>query len=235
MKELMWMCVGMLTAMTAQAGTITLGTFTFNDQEFGNTLSQSDGGTFLSNNWLNVVDSDPGSPGALTGANFNTGIANIGIDGATVEYTIGYDTPIVNGPGADFGLVVGYSWQTDVYHVAVSANGTTFTPFQNFSGGSLGVDTGVNMSYWYAGEGQYATDLIVVPIDLSQFGIASGASVDAIEIEGLAGEQPDYFRIAGFGTGTTVSPEPVSMLLAGAGLAGLAFWRRRVKARTPSV
>ncbi len=123
--------------------------------------------------------------------------------------------------------MVGYSWETDIYHIAVSTNGTTFTPFQNFPGGTLGVDTGVNMSYWYAGGGPYATDLVVVPIDLSLFGIPLGASVDAIEIQGDAGEQPDLFRIAGFATGTLGTPEPVSLLLVGAGLAGLASWRRR--------
>jgi hypothetical protein len=50
--------------------------------------------------------------------------------------------------------------------------------------------------------------------------------VNAIEIQGNAGEQPDLFRIAGFG-GSTTTPEPMSMLLTGAGRAGLAFLRRR--------
>ncbi len=104
MKTVFGICLGVLVATTAQAATIILGTFSFNDQQFGNTLTQSDGGTFLNNNWLNVVDTNPGSPGALTGPNFNTGVANIGIDGTTIDYTIGYNTPIVNGPGADFGL-----------------------------------------------------------------------------------------------------------------------------------
>jgi hypothetical protein len=192
MRTVLGICFGALVAMTAQASTIMLGTFSFNSRQFGNTLTQSDGGTFLNNNWLNVVDSNPGSPGALTGPNFDTGIANIGIDGTTIDYTIGYNTPIVNGAGADFGLVVGYSWETDTYHIAVSTDGITFTPFQNFPGGTLGVNTGVRMAYWYAaGDGRSPTDLIVVPIDLSLFGIALGASVDAIEIQGDAGEQPD--------------------------------------------
>jgi hypothetical protein len=107
MRTVLGICFGALVAMTAQASTIMLGTFSFNSRQFGNTLTQSDGGTFLNNNWLNVVDSNPGSPGALTGPNFDTGIANIGIDGTTIDYTIGYNTPIVNGAGADFGLVVG--------------------------------------------------------------------------------------------------------------------------------
>jgi hypothetical protein len=113
MKKLFCLCAGVLAAAGAQAGGVTLGTFTFNDQQFGDTLTQSDGGTFLASNWLNIVNANPGSPGALTGANFNTGIANIGNTGGTVDYAIGYNTPIVNGAGNDFGLVVGYSWPSD--------------------------------------------------------------------------------------------------------------------------
>jgi hypothetical protein len=226
-KKLFCLCAGVLAAAGAQAGGVTLGTFTFNDQQFGDTLTQSDGGTFLASNWLNVVNANPGSPGALTGANFNTGIANIGNTGGPVDYAIGYNTPIVNGAGNDFGLVVGYSWPSDTYHIAVSTDGgSTFSAFQDFSGSSLGVDTGVNMSYYYGGGGPYATDLVVVPIDLNVFGIALGSSVNAIEIQGNAGEQPDLFRIAGFGTGSAV-PEPMTMFLTGAGLVGLAVWRRR--------
>ena len=74
------------------------------------------------------------------------------------------------------------------------------------------------MSYYYGGNGPYATDLVVVPIDLT--------SVNAIEIQGNSGEQPDLFRIAGFGTSSAV-PEPMTMFLTGAGLVGLAVWRRR--------
>jgi hypothetical protein len=82
----------------------TLGTFTFNDAQFGDALNESDGGLQRAAKWLNVVDVDPGNPGALTGPNFNSGIANIGFVRLPV-YTIGYNTPIVNGPGADFGIV----------------------------------------------------------------------------------------------------------------------------------
>jgi hypothetical protein len=210
----------------ANGSTITLGTFNFNSNQFGNTLNESDGGTFRSSNWLNVVDMDPGNPGALTGPNFNTGIANIGFNSTTaIDYTIGYNTPIVNGSGNDMGLVTGYSYFGDTYHVAVSTDGIHFTPFVDFAGSS-GTDTGVNMSYWYGGGGPFTTDLIVVPMDLSSFGIASGASVVAIEIEGRPGEQPDVFRIAGFQSATSV-PEPGSLVMLGTGLVGVASILRR--------
>lgn len=85
-------------AAIASASTITLGSFNFNSNQFGNTLTESDGGTYRMSNWLNIVNADPGNPGALTGPNFNTGIANIGDFGTVpIDYTIGYNTPIVNG------------------------------------------------------------------------------------------------------------------------------------------
>jgi len=226
MRLIFFVLVAMACTSVANGATITLGTFNFNSNEFGNTLNESDGGTFRSSNWLNVVDMDPGNPGALTGPNFNTGIANIGFNSNTaIDYTIGYSTPIVNGPGSDMGLVTGYSYLGDTYHVAVSTDGIHFTPFVDFAGAS-GTDTLVNMSYWYGGGGPFATDLIVVPIDLSSFGISSGGSVVAIEIEGRPGEQPDVFRIAGFQSNTSV-PEPSSLIMLGSGLFAVARILRR--------
>ena len=68
--------IATLTCMALAAGVAygqtSLGAFTFNDNQFGNTLTESDGGTFSSTNWLNVVNVDPGNPSYLTGANFDT-------------------------------------------------------------------------------------------------------------------------------------------------------------------
>src|SRR4051794_28790246 len=74
----------------------TLGTVTFNDLQFGDSLSASDSFTAASTNYLNVNDSDPGSNHYLTQPDFDTGIANIGLNSSDVAYTIGYNTPIVN-------------------------------------------------------------------------------------------------------------------------------------------
>jgi hypothetical protein len=84
----------------------------------------------------------------------------------------------------------------------------------------------VNMSYWYGGGGPFSTNLIVVPMDLSAFGIAPGGSVVAVEVEGRPGEQPDVFRIAGFQSSTS-TPEPASLLLLGSGLVAVARFGRR--------
>jgi hypothetical protein len=216
-----WVLAALACASIANAATITLGSFNFNSNQFGNTLNESDGGTYRMANWLNIVNADPGSPGALTGPNFNTGIANIGdFASVPIDYTIGYNTPIVNGAGNDMGLVTGFSYLTDTYHVAVSTDGVNFTPFVDFKGSS-GTNTMVTMSYIYSVNGTFSTNLIVVPIDLSAFGIAPGGSVVAVELEGRPGEEPDLFRIAGLQSSST-TPEPSSLLLLGSGLLALA-------------
>jgi hypothetical protein len=205
-----------------------LGAFNFDSNKFGNTLLESDGGAFRKSFWLNVVDADPGNPGALTGSNFKSGIANIGSLG-TLDYTIGYSTPIVNGPGNDMGLVSGFSVFGDIYHVAVSTDGTTFSPFHDYAG-SAATDTSVSMSYFNGGpDGTFSTNLFVTPIDLSDYGIASGGSIVAVKIEGRDGEQPDVFRIAGF-VQATPAPEPASLVLLGLGAAALAGYGWRLQA-----
>lgn len=218
--------------VTSANADVLLGTFDFNSTEFGNTMTESDGGPFRNANWLNLADADPGNPGALTGANFDTGIANIGIiSSVAIDYTIGYSTPIVNGTGDDMGLVTGYSFSGDTYHVAVSTDGVNFTSFVDFAGSS-GTDTGVNNAYFYGGAGPYSTDLIVLPLDLSVFGIAPSSSIVAVRLEGRPGEQPDLFRIAGLGSPTSTVPEPSSVILFASSAAALLLLRRQ-KRRGP--
>ena len=184
------------TFSTNQPGAINLGTFTFSNDQFGNTLSESDGGVFRNGNWLNIVNSNPGTPGALTGPNFNTGIANIGFNGSSPVYTIRYNTPIVNGSNADLGIVSARFSTNDTFRLAVSTDGTNFTAFVNF-GPELAVSTGVGVSYFYAPSGgPFPSTLVVTPVDLSAFGLASGASVSAIMI--TSSPEGDLIRVAGF-------------------------------------
>ncbi|HEX5875706.1 MAG TPA: hypothetical protein VFY60_13750 [Pyrinomonadaceae bacterium] len=174
----------------------TLGQFTFNDQQFGNFLTESDGGSFRNTSWLNVVNANPGNPGALTGANFDTGIANIGLSGG-LNYIIHYDTPIRNGLGDDLGIVSARFSTNDTFHLAVSTDGTNFTPFVSF-GPELAVNSGVVKTYFFGStiQGPFTPTLFVTPVDLSVFGLPLGGTISAVKI--TSSPEGDLIRVAGF-------------------------------------
>lgn len=190
-----------------KASAISLGSFNFDDNQFGDTLGESDGGSYSSSNWLNVVNSDPGNPAYLIGANFDTGIANIGLSGSLPTYTIGYNTPIVNNIGDDLGIVSARYSVSDTFQLSVSTDGINFTPSINFLP-SAAIATGVNKSYYYGGGGPFASELFVTPVDLNLFGLSSGSSILAIQITGLP--EADLIRVAGFESERV--PEPLTIL-----------------------
>jgi hypothetical protein len=205
---------------------LTLGSFQFNDSQFGNTLGESDGGAFRSSNWLNVVNADPGNPGALTGANVNTGIANIGFDGNPPTYTIGYNTAIGNGAGDDLGIISARYSTNDTWQLAVSTDGITFSSFMSF-GPELGIDTGVMETYYYGGGGPFPATLFVTPVDLSLFGLSPGDTIAAIQITCF--QEGDLIRVAGLGGSTGVPEGGSTLALLGAAVAALVFSRRTIK------
>ena len=202
---------------------LTLGSFNFNDSQFGNTLGESDGGTFRSSNWLNVVNVDPGNPGALTGANVNTGIANIGLGGQMPVYTIGYNTAIGNGSGNDLGIITGRFSTNDTFDLAVSTDGINFTSSLAF-GPALAIGTGVMESYFYAGGGPFDATLFVTPVDLSLFGLSSSDSIVAVMITGFP--EGDLIRVAGFQSGTGVPEGGTTIVFLGTVLFALELIRR---------
>jgi hypothetical protein len=220
---LLWRMLGALlvlsAAISAQAVTVSLGAFAFDSSKFGDTLVESDSSsssTFRARNWLNVVNTDPGNPGALTGANFDTGIANIGLrELIPPTYTIGYNGGILNGAGADLGVIVA-RFSTDEFVISFDG-GVGF-----YVSGDAAVNTSVNRNYFYRGCGidcgSFNATLFVHMLDLSDYGVASGASISSVSI--TSDQQLDLIRVAG------VIPEPSTGLLVIAGLLGFASWRR---------
>jgi hypothetical protein len=214
--------IGMLLPGAHYAKAATLGPFTFNDSQFGNTLLESDGGGYSNSNWLNTVNLNPGNPAVLTGANFNTGIANIGLSGHPL-YTIGYNTAIANGLGPDLGIVSARFSTSDTFSLAVSTDGINFTAPIDF-GPELAVTTGVARSYFYSASPNqtFSSVLFVTPVDLAAFGLAPGATILATRI--TSSPEGDLIRVAGLSV-----PEPNSLVLISAGAFSLLahHYRRR--------
>lgn len=209
----------MVLAASARAQ-LSLDNFVFDNNSFGDTLIESDGGSFSFGNWLNVVNAHPGNPGLLTGASFDTGIANIGL-GTQPVYTIGYANGIVNRPGDDLGIVVA-RFSEDTIQFAVSEDGFTFSGVQSF-GPESAVDTGVQYTYFYGGGGPFSAELFVQPIDLSDFGVGLGNSITAAQVTGTS--QLDLIRVAGF----AAVPEPGTLLAMAVGATALIRRRRSAK------
>jgi len=202
---------------------VSLGSFSFDSSQFGNSLGQSDGGSFAATNWLNVINTNPGSPAYLTGANFDTGISNIGLSASPV-YTIGYNTPITNGPGADLGVVTARFSSSDTIDLTINGNSVSYGP-------ALATSTSVFKSYFYGGTGPYDAILYVTLIDLSDFAVSDGASVNSIAVTGSP--ELDLVRIAGLAVPTEVPlPATIPLFASGLGvLLGLLDWRRKKKVK----
>ena len=206
-----------ITAFTGAFAQTSLDYFVFDDALFGDSLLESDGGTFSFSNWLNVNNASPGNPALLTGANFDTGIANIGLSGAPT-YTISYSTPIINHVGDDLGIVVARYTEDNIVF-AVSTDGVSFSS-NTVYGPSTALDTGVHKRYFYGGGGPFDAELFVQPVDLSDFGLNLGDSILATRTGGFS--QLDLVRVAGF----AAVPEPGSMAAIGLGVAFLSSRRR---------
>jgi hypothetical protein len=214
-----------LSAVTCSAGA--LGSFTFSDPLFGDSFTESDGGILRNSNWLNVFNVNPGIPGALTGPDFNTGIANVA---PSVFYTIHYGIPIVNGSGDDLGIVAA-RFNPDNFLLAVSSDGSTFTGFQTFVSGSA-IGTGVTKDYFFNGGGPFVAGLYVYPVDLSLFGLAPGATISAVRITSEL--EGDLIRVAGFEQAPPqpeVVPEPGGLSLLACGLLFLGLSSQQARRR----
>lgn len=189
--------------VSAQAyASIVLGGNTFDNNAFADKLVSYYGSTWT---FWNA----PTLEAAMTGSNLNS-------YGATTNQPSAYailkftDNFIKNGPGADLA----------VYEISGGAG--SGEPVSITIGGITNVYLTVSGYIGYA-------NASVALINLDDYGIASGALVNTIQVNGIANWDPDY---AVFGAINNVSsvPLPGALFLFGPVLAGLAALRRRFPA-----
>jgi hypothetical protein len=187
-----------LGVSTSMAATV-IGGITFDDNAFADKVPSYSGSWEA---W------GPGGIGsltleeAMTGSNLTTygTITNNPSAWAVIKFT---DNFIKNGAGADL-AVFEISGTSNGEPVSITINGTT------------NVYNTLYIGYANAS---------VARIDLSDFGIASGALVNTIQANGVAGWDPDY---AVFGAINNASvPLPSALLLFAPGLVGLMTLKRK--------
>src|SRR5262245_43470728 len=256
-------CAALLLVMLAgraEGATISLGSFNFDPTHFGDSVIQTPGNSTIlapQRNWFNVVNVDPGVTGALTGPNFNTGLLAAGFAEANPEFiavrTIGYATPIINRPGPDVGIVLGFEPRVPTFVSVSTDGGQSFLGLDGVPTGAWGnifpagdalhaviaspaIDSGVSMTYYHgdfcqcgpAGMAPRELPLWVQTLDLSGFGIPEGQGVSAVRV---LEDDPSFLLLRIAGLEPAAVPEPSGLIVLGGGFLALLYRVMRPRPR----
>ncbi len=156
----------------------------------------------LTGQWGNVVNTPVTVNEAFSGFSIiDDGWINVAI-GDYYEAT--FNPPVVNGTGPDI-VVFDARYDSGEYTLRTSSDGFTATWVP-----TGWVATGVSRSYYYSGFGPASADIWGVEVDLSDLGVADGASVSAIRVSANNGSC-DPLGVGALDVGPIVAVEVPTM------------------------
>jgi hypothetical protein len=151
----------------------------------------------------------------LIGDDLTDGAINLGLSSSVDSFLLTFDGGITNGAGDDF-VVFDGRFSSD--GVSIGVGGTELA----VSSSSF-VDSGLD---FILKNTSFTFDLYGASLDLSDYGVAVGASITSLTLTAYAPEA-DIMGVGVLNSGSTAVPEPSIIALFGAGLIGIGFVRRR--------
>jgi hypothetical protein len=176
------------------------------------------------NGWLNTVNAPITINDALSGPNIlDAGIANL--YNSSFELTFGSGS-VLNNAGADLVL---FDARYDAGAYAISSSYDGFSNILSLAPSAF-INTGESRSYYLEGcpyPTSFSAIIYGAAIDLSLLGIPDGADVTSFRIWSLNGTRSDFIGMGSLSSPSMQNPEPATMLLFGAGLAGFGVFRKK--------
>jgi len=225
-----WLSAILAIATTGAQAAVTLGSHTFDDNAFVDTVTSFTGSAMYDGSVYANPQSAPDPVTDIDATTFYATAPYLGYNDVTLG--LGFsDNSAYNGSGADLAFL--FTWDQTGNTLDLTINGTTasLAPQTLFGCGSPSTQCVLDGMIWNGNtlNNQY---LGIALVDLSDFGVAAGAALAGDMqlhlVEG--GSKPVVLNLAGaFYTSapTTVVPVPAAVWLFGSGLLGLAGLARR--------